>query len=422
MKLTPSEIAKAIPRPKPFKMTDGAGLYLYVAPSGGKLWRLDYASKARTGRLGRNGQPVKNGRNTLSLGAFPAVTLDEARAKAKAMRERINAGKDPAQEREAAKLTALLAQRTTFAHVAAEVVRRMRRERKARKTIQKRLWLYRTLAKDLRPRPIADITAAEILTVIQKVESRGKLESALRLRAAIGQVMRLAVATDRRSVDPTPALKGLIALPKVTNRAAITTPKEVGRLMVAINGYPAPVVRAALLLSAYTFVRPGELRLAKWSEVDLRSRMWILPKERTKTRRHEHRVPLSDQAAAQFQALWRITGRNGDGLVFPGLRPGRTISENTVNMALRTLGFAADEHCAHGFRAMASTLLNERSDFDRDVIERALGHMEANAVRAAYNRASHMEERAKLMQWYADYIDEQARMIRRETENQKWFA
>ncbi len=421
MKLTPDEIRKAAPGPKPFKMGDGGGLYLYVAPGGGKLWRLDYASKSRAGRIGRNGKAIKNGRNTLSLGAFPTVTLEEARTKAKALRERINQGKDPAQEREVAKLTASLAQRTTFAHVAAEVIHRLRREKKARTTIRKRLWIYRVLAKDLRARPIADITAPEILAVIRKVESRGKLESALRLRSAIGQAMRLAVATDRRAVDPTPALRGLIAVPKVKHHAAITSPEQAGRLLVAIEGYPGQVIRAALLLSAYTFVRPGELRLAKWSEVDLRSKMWIIPPERTKMRK-EHRVPLSDQALRQFQTLWRITGRNTDGLCFPGLRGGRPISENTVNMALRTLGFAADEHCAHGFRAMASTLLNEHSEFSPDGIEKALGHKEPNAVRGAYNRGQHMAERVRLMQWYADFLDEQASVIRKERQDRRFFG
>lgn len=408
MKLEASEIARVKPRPKPFKMADGSGLYLYVAPGGGKLWRLDYAFNRK--------------RKTLSIGQLPAVTLDDARKAAKAARDQIAMGTDPAAEKQAAKKTAHLRARTTFAHVAAEVILRLRRERKSRTTIRKRLWIYRVLAKDLRARPIADITAPEVLAVIQKVESRGKLESALRLRSAIGQVMRLAVATDRRAVDPTPSLKGLIATPKVKHRAAVTTPEDAGRLMVGLEGYPSPVIKAALLLSAYTFVRPGELRLATWSEVDLRNRMWIIAKDRTKTRQIDHRVPLSEQALKQFQTLWRITGRNGDGMCFPGMRSGRTISENTVNMALRTLGFGADEHCAHGFRAMASTILNEHSDFSPDAIEKALGHKEQNAVRGAYHRGQHMAERVKLMQWYADFLDAQVAVIRRERQDRRFFG
>lgn len=412
MKLSDTEIREAKGDTKPRKLADGHGLYLYVAPNakpnvpGGKLWRMDYASPARTTRVGKDGKRI-SGRNTLSLGPYPEVSLEQARAKANAVRERIGAGADPAQDREAAKVEARLTQRNTFAHVAAEVVRRLRREGKSRTTIRKRLWIYRVLTNDLRSRPIAEIKASEILAVIQKVESRGKLESALRLRSAIGQAMRLAVATDRRATDPTPAMRGLIANPKVKHRAAVTTPREAGKLMVAIAGYPSPVIRSALLLSAYTFVRPGELRLATWGELDLRGRVWVIPKARTKMRAADHVVPLSKQALEQFQTLWRATGRNSDGLCFPGLRIGRPISENTVNMALRTLGFSGDEHCAHGFRAMASTILNEHSDFSPDAIEKALGHKEQDVIRGAYHRGQHMAERVKLMQWYADFLDRQ---------------
>lgn len=437
MKLTAEAIIEAAPRnnadgkPRPSKFADGHGLYLYVAPGGGKLWRLDYESASRLGRIGRNGKAVETGRNTLSLGPAHTATLEDARrsleqarADAKAARERIALGRDPAQEREVAKLTAAREARNTFAHVAADVIRHMRREGRARKTIRKRIWLYRVLANDLRRRPIADITAAEVKAVLKRVESRGHRESALRLRSAIGQVMRYAIADDKRppGSDPTPALRGLIAAPDVKHRAAVTTPEQAGRLMVAIEGYPAPVVRSALLLSAYTFVRPADIRMAVWPEVSMRDRMWTIPKARTKTRQADHRVPLSDQAMKQFQLLWRATGRNGDGLCFPGLRAGRPISENTINMALRTLGFGGDEHTAHGFRAMASTLLNERSDFDGEVIERALAHKEPNAVKRAYNRAAHMEERTRLMQWYADYLDEQANAIKREHQGRRIFG
>lgn len=211
MTLEPIDVATAKPRLKdgvlrPRKYMDGGGLYLYVAAGGGKLWRFDFTFNGK--------------RKTLSLGAAPAVTLDEARAAAKVAKRQLDAGMDPAAEKQAAKKTVRLKARTTFASVAAEVVRRLRREGKARTTIRKRLWVYRVLAKDLRARPIADITAGEILGVIQKVETRGKLESALRLRSAIGQVMRLAVATDRRAVDPTPALRGLSpTMPATSSRA-----------------------------------------------------------------------------------------------------------------------------------------------------------------------------------------------------------
>ncbi len=393
MKLNPSDIARLMPQSKPFKVSDGGGLYLFVAPSGGKLWRYDYNFNGK--------------RKTLSLGAMPAVSLDDARKAWRVAKDQVEQGKDPAAEKQVAKRTAKFRARTTFAHVAAEVLVRLRQEGKARTTIRKRLWLLRTLAKDLRPRPIADITAPEILAVLQQATKRGKLESARRLRAAIGQVMRLAVATNRATMDPTPSLRGLIPAPRVKHRAAVTTPEAAGKLLTAISGYDQKVIRLALLLSAYTFPRPGELRLAKWDEVDTRKRVWIIPAERTKMRR-EHRVPLSQQALTHFQALWRITGRNGDGLCFPGLRAGRPISENTLNAALRTLGFDGDTHVAHGFRAMASTILNEHSDFSPDAIEKALGHMEMNGVRRAYHRAEHWAERVELMDWYANFLDRQS--------------
>ena len=220
-------------------------------------------------------------------------------------------------------------------------------------------------------------------------------------------MFRLAVATNRATLDPTPSLRGLIPAPKVKHRPAVTTPEAAGKLMTAISGYDGKVIRSALLLSAYTFTRPGELRLAKWPEVDFRGKVWTIPAERTKMRR-EHRVPLSPQALAQFQALWRITGRNADGMCFPGLRDGRPISENTLNAALRTLGFDGDTHVAHGFRATASTILNEHSPFSPDAIEKALGHMEGNGVRRAYHRAEYWAERVKLMNWYADFLDRQS--------------
>lgn len=396
MKLNPSDCTRARPKANAYKLNDGAGLYLYVAPVGGKLWRLDYTFQGK--------------RKTLSIGAFPTVTLDGARERRDEAKRQIADDRDPMAEKKVAKLTARVRERNTFAHVAAELIRKLRREGKAPATSKKRLWLLKSLAADLRPRPIAHVTAPEILAVLQKAESRGRLESARRLRAAIGQVMRLAVASGRAAIDPTPALRGAIASPKVRHRSALTEPTDAGRLMDAINGYDGAIMRYALLLSAYCFSRPGELRLASWNEVDIRAKVWAIPAARTKMRR-EHRVPLSPQAVKQFAALKRITGRNADGYCFPSLRPGRPMSQNTVNAALRTLGFSGDEHVAHGFRAMASSLLNEHSDFAPDVIERALGHQDANAVRRAYNRAEHWLERIKLMAWYADFLDSQCKKV-----------
>jgi integrase len=403
MKLIPADCTRARPKSKAYKLNDGAGLYLYVAPGGGKLWRFDYAFQGK--------------RKTLSIGAFPTVSLDDARERRDGAKRNLANDRDPMAEKKVAKLTARVRERDTFAHVAAELIRKLRREGKAPATIKKRLWLLKSLAADLRSRPIAHITAPEILAVLQKAESRGRLESARRLRAAIGQAMRLAVASGRATTDPTPALRGAIATPKVRHRSAVTDLEGVGKLIDAIDGYDGAIMRHALLIAAYCFPRPGELRLARWSEVDLRSKIWVIPASRTKMRR-EHRIPLSPLAAKQFAALKRITRNNVDGFCFPGLRPGRPISENTLNAALRMLGFDGSAHVAHGFRSTASTILNEHSDFSADAIERALGHQEVNAVRRAYHRAEHWEERVEIMNWYSDFLDK----LRRKTKMERLLS
>lgn len=390
MKLTTADCWRADPKPKPYKLGDGAGLYLYVAPGGGKLWRYDYLFGGK--------------RKTLSIGPLEEVSLDQAREARDRARKQIRDGLDPMAEKKVAKLTRELKHRQTFGLVADELIEKLRREKKAPATIAKRQWLLESLAADLRDRPIASITPAEILAVLRQAESRGHLETARRLRATIGQVMRLAVATNRAQFDPTPALRGAIAVPRVKHRAAIVDRKGIGKLMLAIRGYDRSVIRHALFLSAYCFPRPGELRLARWEEVDLNEKIWTIPAVRAKMRR-EHRIPLSPQAVRHFTALKRITGKNNTGLCFPGQRAGRPISENTINAALRTLGYDGETHVAHGFRAMASTVLNEHSNFSPDAIERALGHVELNAVRRAYHRAEYWEERIKIMNWYADFLD-----------------
>lgn len=393
MKLTQLDCINAKPAERPYKLTDGAGLYLYVATSGGKLWRFDYTFQDR--------------RKTLSLGAFPTLDLEAARAKRDSARGQLAEGRDPCGEKKLARLTADLAQRQTFGLVAEELLDKMTREGRAPATINKNRWLLTDLAADLKDRPVRHITPVEILTVLRKAEGRGRLESARRMRSAIGQVMRYAVATGRADADPTPALRGAIAVPRVKHRPAIITPEGAGKLLTAIGTYESAVVRHALTVMAYCFPRPGELRLAKWSEVDLRNKVWTIPAERAKMRR-EHRIPLSPQAAKAFMELRRTFGGNPDTYCFPSLRPNRPLSEATMNAALRTLGYdSKSEHCSHGFRAMASSLLNEHSDFSPDAIERTLAHVDANAVRRAYHRAEYWSERVKLMKWYADFLDAQ---------------
>lgn len=266
-----------------------------------------------------------------------------------------------------------------------------------------------SLAKpEIGARPIAEISAPEILRVLRAVEARGRHETARRLRATIGQVFRYAVATGRANGDPTGALKGAIAAPVVHHRAAIIEPKAFGGLLRAIDGYDgAPETRAALELLALTFVRPGELRSAEWSDFDLSAGLWSIPAERMKMRR-PHRVPLSPQALTVLRELHSITGAGK--YLFPSVRSGdRCMSENTINAALRRLGFGKDEMTAHGFRSAASSILNECGLWHADAIERQLAHVDNDSVRRAYARADYWDERVRMIAWWADKCAEMRR-------------
>lgn len=392
MKLSDLKCRNAKATGVPYKFADGQGLYLLVTATGARHWRMDY-------RFGGK-------RLTMSFGRYPETSLLEARQKREEARQLLRHGIDPMAERKATKAQAEVAMANTFGLIADELLAKLEREKKAAVTVAKRRWLLKELAAPLEWRPVSEITAVEILTVLRTVELKGHLETARRLRASIGQVMRLAVATNRATHDPTPALRGAIAAPRTTHRAAITDKAGAARLMTAISGYDRPVVRTAMTLLAYCFPRPGECRLAQWSEVDFSTAVWTIPAERTKMRR-EHRIPLSRQALAAFKGLHALTGNNPHGLCFPGERGlDRPISENTVCAALRTMGFGQDEMSAHGFRALASSLLHEYSDFSSETIERALAHQDPNAVRRAYARGQHWDERVRLAQWWADYLDD----------------
>ncbi len=391
MSLTDAKCRSAKPAQRPYKLSDGRGLYLFVARNGSRYWRFDYRFDGK--------------RQTFSIGVYPEVSLAEARDALVAARKQLRNGLDPMEERRIAKLAGAVARATTFGAVADELLAKLEREEKAEVTIEKRRWLLKDLAEPLCKRPISAITAAEVLGLLRRVEEKGHLETARRLRASIGQVMRLAVATNRAPTDFTPALRGAIAAPKTKHRAAITDGKGAGRLMVAIEGYDRPVVRAAMLVMAYCYPRPIECRLASWPEISFEDDIWTIPAERMKMRR-EHRVPLSRQARQVFLELHRFTGVMPDGLCFPGERSmTRPISENTICAALRTMGFAQDVMSAHGFRAMASSILHEDSSFSSEVIEASLAHQDHNAVRRAYKRNQYWAERVKLAQWWADHLD-----------------
>jgi len=390
MALTNIEIQAAKGREKPYKLSDGGWLYLVVNPSGSKLWRMAYrfADKEKL----------------LSLGPYPQVSLKDAREQRDQAKAALAAGIDPGEQKRLAKLAGEEANAATFKLLAAEYCEKLRREDRASNTVAKKEWQLSLVMGRLGARPIGQITSAEVLAALRPIEARGRLETVNRLRGTIGAVFRYAIATARAENDPTIALKGALVSAKAKHRAAITDPAELGGFLRALDGYEGQdTTLAALRLLPLVFTRPGELRLAEWAEFDLDKAIWTIPASRTKMRR-EHQVPLSRQALAILSDLRAITGTRR--LVFPGLRTAdRPISENTMNAAMRRLGYAQDQVTAHGFRATASTLLNESGKFSADAIERALAHQDPDPVRRAYARGAFWKERVEMAQWWADYLD-----------------
>ncbi len=372
------------------KLSDGGGLQLWVTPSGGKLWNFAYRFVGKQRKL--------------AVGAYPTVSLKDARARREEAKRQLLAGLDPSQQKQLARIAKANEQANTFAVIASEFIVKKRDEGKAEATVGKIEWLVRLASKSLGPRPIAEITAPEILKVLQGVEARERRESAKRLRATIGAIFRYAMATGRAPVDPTLALRGALKAPIVRHRAAIVEPEGFGALLRTIDGYNGtPEVRLGLQLLALTFVRPGELRGATWSEIDFAQAVWTIPAARMKMRR-PHRIPLARQTV---NVLKNARAINPDaGLILPGMRGrGRSLSENTFNAALRRLGYAKEDMTAHGFRAAASSILNESGQWNADAIEAQLAHIEGNSVRRAYARAEFWEERVRMMAWWAEQLD-----------------
>ncbi|CAH2409336.1 tyrosine-type recombinase/integrase [Mesorhizobium escarrei] len=377
------------PASKLVKLSDGGGLQLWVQPTGSRLWRFAY-------RFGGK-------QKLLALGSYPLISLAEARESRDTAKRLLLRGIDPAQERKWRKKAD--SAKDTFRSIAAEYIDKLKKEGRADRTITKVKWLLDFAYPTFGDKSVREIDSATILAVLRSVEIRGRYESARRLRSTIGSVLRYAIATARAEADPTIALRGALISPTVTSRAAITDPKALGGLLRAIDAFDGQATtRAALKLMALLFPRPGELRAAGWDEFDFKSSVWTIPEGRMKMRR-PHRVPLSRQAVSVLTSLREITG--GGSLLFPCVRSNwRPISDNTLNAALRRIGYSKEEATAHGFRATASTLLNECGKWHPDAIERQLAHIENNEVRRAYARAEHWEERVRMMQWWADYLDE----------------
>lgn len=389
MPLTDMKCRNAKPGAALRKFSDAGGLQLWVQPAGGCLWRLAY----RFGGI----------QKLLALGIYPATSLADARQAREEAKQTLASGIDPSQEKKHAKASQK-ALGATFRVIAEDYVSKLKREGRASGTIAKIEWLLSFAYPAIGNHPIREIAATDILRVLREAESRRRYESARRLRSTIGSVFRYAVATGRAETDPTPALKGAPVKPIVTPRAAVTEPKALGALLRAIDSFDGqPGTRAALKLMALLFPRPGELRAAEWREFDFDNRVWTIPAACTKTR-WAPRIPLPAQAIAILKELRHVTGRGE--ILFPGIRDERRpISDNTLNAALRRLGYAKDEATAHGFRATASTLMNESGKWHPDAIERQLAHIENNDVRRAYARGEHWDERVRMMQWRAGYLD-----------------
>ncbi|MGC1269081.1 MAG: integrase arm-type DNA-binding domain-containing protein [Croceibacterium sp.] len=401
MALTSTAIRNAKPKDKPYKLTDEKGLFLLVQPSGGMLWRMKYRIDGRDDA----GQP-KRVEKKLGLGVYPDVSLKDARDRRDEARRLLANGIDPSDQKrrdvQAAKASAV----NTFEAVAEAFIAKNERDGLAANTLVKRRWFVRLLQKSIGHRPIAEIQPFDILEAVRPFEAAKNDEKAHRTLQFVGSVYRFAVANQLAPSDPTRDLRGALAKRKPKHHAAILEPKRVGELLRTIDGYEGqglPITRIALQLSPYVFVRPGELRQAEWTEIDLEEAVWRIPAAKMKAR-IEHAVPLSTQAVALFKAAGALTG---DGrYVFPSIRtPAKPMSENTVNAALRRLGYTGDEMTAHGFRATASTLLNESGRWSADAIERALAHRDRDAMRGSYHRGPHWDERVAMAQWWGDYLD-----------------
>ena len=391
MPLSDATIRNLKPGEKPYKRYDFDGLFVLVKPTGSRLWQFKYRLDGKE--------------KLLSIGPYPEITLAEARAVRDAARAMVAKGQDPSVAKQDQKREDRERRGLTFETQAEAYFEKTRKEGCAASTLDKTQWLLDMAVADFGRKPMSEITSPMVLRCLRKVEAKGNYETAKRLRAKISAVFRYAVATGSATTDPTYALKDALIRPQPKPRAAITDPKELGVLMRAIDGFHGQAVtRIALQLLALLTPRPGELRNAKWEEIDFETAIWSIPAERMKMRR-PHRVPLPAQALKLLGELQALTGAT-EHLLPSLISTKRVMSENTLNTALRRIGFGKDEMTSHGFRASFSTLANESGLWNPDAIERALAHLESNEVRRAYARGEHWDERVRMAEWWAGYLDE----------------
>ncbi len=390
MALNDAQIRAIRATDRPVKKADGKGLYVEVAPNGSKLWRLKFRIGGKEKRL--------------ALGAYPEVGLAEARKRRDAARALIEQGIDPTLERKREKAAAKVSAHDSFERIAEEYIEKMEKEGRAPATVAKARWFLSLLKPAIGTMPVSEVDPQMLLAAFRKLEAKGNYETAKKSRSFASRVFRYAVATGRAKDDPATLLKGALIAPKARHYAAILEPAKLGEFLRAIDDYTGgPVTRLALRIAPHVFVRPGELRHADWSEIDLAEAVWRIPEGKMKARR-PHALPLSKQVVALFTELRALTGPRG--FAFPAMHTTRRpMSENTINAAFRRMGFDKDEVCAHGLRATASTLLNESGLWNPDAVERALAHGDSSAVRGAYHRGQYWDERVRMAQWWSDYLD-----------------
>lgn len=398
--LSALEVKQAKPKEKDYKLADGQGMFLLVTKSGGKYWRLKYRFAGKE--------------KTLALGVYPEVSLDDARGKREEARKDLKVHIDPANTKREAKTANVEQAENTFKALANEWYSR----HMVNKSDSYRVRTLRLMENDLFPalgnRPIKDIAPPELLAVLRRVESRGAVDTAHRAQQTAGQVFRYAIASGKADRDPSADLRGALKLHTKKHHAAITDPKELGKLLLAIDAFSGTaVVTYALRLTPLVFVRPKELRHMEWSELDRDKCLWEIPADKMKMR-HPHIVPLSKQAISILEEIHSLTGRGR--YVFPSARgASRPLSENGVRTALRSMGYSNEMATPHGFRATARTLLDEVLGFRVDYIEHQLAHTVKDPTGRAYNRTKHLPQRIEMMQKWADYLD----VLREQAKNPK---
>lgn len=391
MSLTNTACKQASPKDRDYKLSDEKSLFLLVTKKGAKYWRLNYRFAKK--------------QKTLALGVYPEVSLKEAREKTAAVRKSIDEGKDPSLIKKAQKLSILKAGANSFEVVAWEWFEKEKPSWSAKHIKKQKSLIENNLIPHIGKFPVTEITPLILLDCLRKAEARGVLETANRLKQISGQVFRYAVITGRLDRDPSIDLKDALKTPQAKHYAAITEPKQFGQLLRAIDGYEGTTtVAIALKLAPMLFVRPGELRHMEWEELFFEDKEWRIPGAKMKSRQ-PHIVPLSKQALRLLEEIFLLTGRWK--YVFPGIRSkSRPMSDNSLNAALRRLGYSTDEVTTHGFRATARTMLDEKLDFAPHLIEHQLAHTVKDPLGRAYNRTSHLEQRKEMMQGWADYLEE----------------